>query len=57
MNDIAQASEGASRVMALLLATVASKFQLKVIEDHPVVPVPSFTLRPKHGIKVTVRQR
>jgi len=41
----------------LLLATVASKFQLKVIEDHPVVPVPSFTLRPKQGIKVTVRQR
>jgi len=34
----------------LLLATIAQRFSLRVVPNQPVVPVPSFTLRPKHGI-------
>jgi cytochrome P450 len=41
----------------LLLATIASRFQLNVVAEHPVIPVPSFTLRPKHGIMVTLKER
>jgi cytochrome P450 len=41
----------------LLLATVASRFQLRQLEQPPVVPVPSFTLRPKHGIPMTLHRR
>jgi cytochrome P450 len=35
---------------ALILATVASRFRLEWQNDHPVVPFPSITLRPKNGI-------
>jgi cytochrome P450 len=35
---------------ALILATVASRFRLEWQKDHPVVPFPSITLRPKNGI-------
>jgi len=38
----------------LLLATMAQRFQLRMVPDHPVIPVPSFTLRPKHGMKMTL---
>jgi len=38
----------------LLLATMAQRFQLRILPDHPVIPVPSFTLRPKHGMKMTL---
>ena len=41
----------------LLLATVAGRFQLGYLEGKPVVPVPSFTLRPKEGIYVRLRKR
>jgi cytochrome P450 len=41
----------------LLLATVAGRFQLGRVEGKPVVPVPSFTLRPKEGIYVRLRKR
>jgi cytochrome P450 len=42
---------------ALILATVASRFRLEWQTDHPVVPFPSITLRPKDGIwvKPTIR--
>jgi cytochrome P450 len=51
---------GASFAMmeaVLLLATIAARFQLRAVERHPVVPVPSFTLRPKEGIRVALRKR
>ena len=51
---------GASFAMmeaVLLLATIATQFKLRVVEDHPVVPVPSFTLRPKHGIRMSLRSQ
>jgi cytochrome P450 len=41
----------------LLLAMVQQKFQLRLMPGHPVEPVPSVTLRPKHGIRVTVHRR
>ncbi|MCU1296295.1 MAG: cytochrome family protein [Acidobacteriaceae bacterium] len=41
----------------LLLATIAQRFKLRLVEHHPVVPVPGFTLRPKYGIRMTVNQR
>ncbi len=41
----------------LLLATIAQRFTLSPVHGHPVVPVPSFTLRPKHGIRMTVAAR
>ena len=40
----------------LLLATIATRFNFDLIEEPPVVPVPSFTLRPKYGIRMRVRQ-
>jgi cytochrome P450 len=39
----------------LLLASIAQRFHFELVETQPVVPVPSFTLRPKHGIRVTTR--
>jgi len=41
----------------LLLATIAARFKLSIVEAHPVVPVPSFTLRPKHGIRMSLKRR
>ena len=41
----------------LLLATIAQRFRLEAVPDHPVAPVPGFTLRPKHGIKMILQQR
>lgn len=36
----------------LLLATISQRFQLTVEPDFPIVPQPSITLRPEHGVKV-----
>jgi cytochrome P450 len=41
----------------LLLATIAQRFRLRAVPEHPVIPVPSFTLRPKHGIRMTIERR
>jgi cytochrome P450 len=51
---------GASFAMmeaVLLLATIAGRFQLGKVEGRPIVPVPSFTLRPREGIYVALRKR
>jgi cytochrome P450 len=40
----------------LVLATLARKFRLTLVPGHPVVPWPSMTLRPKHGIRVVLHQ-
>jgi cytochrome P450 len=42
---------------AMVVATIAQRFQLRSVPDHPVIPVPSFTLRPKHGIRMTIERR
>jgi cytochrome P450 len=41
----------------LLLATIAARFELHLVEDHLVAPVPSFTLRPKCGIRMRLKRR
>lgn len=51
---------GASFAMmeaTLLLATIAQQFQLHSVPGHPVVLVPSFTLRPKHGMRMILESR
>ncbi len=41
----------------LLLATIAQRFRFRRVAGHPIVPVPSFTLRPKYGIKMMLQAR
>ncbi|MGH9742462.1 MAG: cytochrome P450 [Candidatus Acidiferrum sp.] len=43
--------------MALVLATIAQKYRFRLVKGHPVVPLASITLRPKHGIRVTLESR
>jgi cytochrome P450 len=42
---------------ALILATIAQKFRLRLVPGHTVVPIASITLRPRHGIRVTLEKR
>jgi cytochrome P450 len=39
---------------ALVLATVAQKFRLRLAEDATVTPLATMTLRPAHGVKVVL---
>jgi len=51
---------GASFAMmeaTLLLATIAQRFQFRAEPGHLVTPTPSFTLRPKQGIRMRLEQR
>jgi cytochrome P450 len=41
----------------LLLATLASAFRAEVLPDAAIVPFPSVTLRPKHGVRVRLSRR
>jgi cytochrome P450 len=41
----------------LLLATIAQRFQFRAEPGHVVTPMPSFTLRPKHGIRMRLEKR
>lgn len=40
----------------LIFATIVQKFKLELLSEHPIVPFPSMTLRPKYGVKVLVNQ-
>jgi cytochrome P450 len=42
---------------ALILATIARKFRLRLVANHPVVPLASITLRPRHGVRVMLESR
>lgn len=42
---------------ALLLATIARRFRLRLSGKHPAAPQPSITLRPKNGVRVTLEER
>ena len=51
---------GASFAMmeaTLLLATIAQRFQFRAEPGHVVTPTPSFTLRPKQGIRMRIEER
>jgi cytochrome P450 len=41
----------------LLLATIGQHFQFRAAPGHVVTPTPSFTLRPKHGIRMRLEKR
>ncbi len=41
----------------LLLATMAQRFHFALAPEHPVVPEPSITLRPKHGVRLRLKAR
>jgi cytochrome P450 len=41
----------------LVLAAIASRFDLELDPNHVVVPWPSVTLRPRDGVRVTLRRR
>ena len=41
----------------LILATIARKFRLRLVPNHPVVPLASITLRPRHGVRVKLESR
>ncbi|HVH71884.1 MAG TPA: cytochrome P450 [Candidatus Dormibacteraeota bacterium] len=41
----------------LILATVAQRYRLRLVSNHPVVPLASITLRPRHGVRVTLESR
>lgn len=43
--------------VTLLLAAIASKFEVALAPGHKVALSPSLTLRPRKGIKVTLKQR
>ncbi|MDB4895599.1 MAG: cytochrome [Firmicutes bacterium] len=42
---------------ALLLAAIGQRFTFRLEPGHPVVPQPSITLRPRHGVRMTLTQR
>jgi cytochrome P450 len=42
---------------ALVLATIAQKYQIRVAPDCKVEPIPTITLRPRHGIQVAITRR
>jgi cytochrome P450 len=41
----------------LLLATIAQRFRIRLVPGHPVVPMPTITLRPRYGIRATLEAR
>lgn len=41
----------------LILATVAQQYRLTLVPSHDIVPQPSITLRPEHGVQVTLHKR
>ena len=43
--------------LALLVATIAQRWRLRLVPDQSVVPKPLITLRPKHGINMTAVPR
>jgi cytochrome P450 len=43
--------------LVLVLATIAQKWKLRLVEGHPVEPQPLITLRPKYGMRMTILAR
>ena len=51
---------GASFVMmaiSLILATIARRYRLRLVADHPVEPQGLIALKPRYGLKVTLDKR
>jgi cytochrome P450 len=43
--------------LILVIATIAQRWKLTLVPDHPVVPQPVVTLRMKHGLKMVPHKR
>ena len=43
------------RRTGLVLATILQRFRVELVPGQAVVPDPTFTLRPKSGVKVLLR--
>lgn len=41
----------------LAIAAIAQRFTLDLVPGHPVEPDPTFTLRPRHGLLMTIKER
>jgi cytochrome P450 len=42
---------------ALVIGTLAQRFEFRLVPGHPVVPEPLVTLRFKHGLRMKLRAR
>jgi cytochrome P450 len=42
---------------ALVVGTIAQRFRFRLVPGHPVEPEPLVTLRPRHGIRMTLHAR
>ena len=42
---------------AIVIATIARRFRLRLVPAHPVAAEPLVTLRPRHGIRMTLHAR
>ena len=41
----------------LVLATIAQRFRVSLVPDYPIEPLPTITLRPKHGVRALLTRR
>jgi cytochrome P450 len=41
----------------LIIASIAQKWRLRLVPDHPVKMQPLITLRPRHGMRMTIEKR
>ena len=41
----------------LVLATIAQRYKIGVVQDRPIEPLPTITLRPKHGVRALLTRR
>jgi cytochrome P450 len=41
----------------LVIATLARRWRMRLVPNHPVATQPMVTLRPKHGMRMTIEQR
>lgn len=41
----------------LVTPTVAQRYRLRLVPDHPVEPEVSLTLRPRYGLPMTIHER
>jgi cytochrome P450 len=42
---------------AIVIGALAQRFQPRLVPGHPVIPEPLVTLRPRHGIRMTLQAR
>ena len=47
----------AANGLRLVLASVAQRYRLRVVPNHPIELQPLVTLRPRYGVKVTLERR